>query len=348
MRIVKLLVFVFVALSTTLSAQDIHFSQYYMSPHTLNPAMTGVMNCNIRLTGNYRNQWASVLKSNAYNTYSLAYDQRIAVGRNDYFGVGVSFWGDQAGSLGFGTITGKISGSYSKKMAGYRRKAHYLVAGIDAGISQRRLDLSAIQTGEQHDGQGGFDSTLPSQETNLNRNSFIFGDFAAGLLWFSVFDKETNLYVGAAMHHINKANMTFYDGSSDPLYSKFTIHGGGQVMISDRIGILPNFLLRLQGPSFEAVPGTNLKFLLGNSRRNEQSFQVGIWLRLSNNVAKSMSADAAILTARFDYNEFAIGFSYDLNVSSLQPASNSNGAYELTLQYKICGPERRGVYCPNF
>ena len=53
-----------------LNAQDIHFSQFYMSPLNLNPALTGVMNCNTRFVGNYRNQWASVLKSNAYNTYS--------------------------------------------------------------------------------------------------------------------------------------------------------------------------------------------------------------------------------------------------------------------------------------
>ncbi|MBL7794138.1 MAG: hypothetical protein JNK77_17545, partial [Saprospiraceae bacterium] len=43
-----------------------------------------------------------------------------------------------------------------------------------------------------------------------------------------------------------------------------------------------------------------------------------------------------------------LGFSYDINVSPLRPASNSNGGFEFALQYKICGPERRGVYCPNF
>ena len=78
----------------SISAQDIHFSQFYLSPLNLNPAMTGVMNCNIRLVANYRNQWASVLRSNAYNTYSVSYDQRIPVGRYDYFGWGrwTIFW----------------------------------------------------------------------------------------------------------------------------------------------------------------------------------------------------------------------------------------------------------------
>jgi len=56
-------------------AQDIHFSQFYMSPLNLNPALTGVMNSQVRVVGNYRNQWASVLKSNAFSTYSASYDQ---------------------------------------------------------------------------------------------------------------------------------------------------------------------------------------------------------------------------------------------------------------------------------
>ena len=84
--------------AVAVGAQDIHFSQFYMSPLNLNPAMTGVMNCNIRLAANYRNQWASVLRDNAYRTYSVSYDQKIPVGRYDYFGIGGTFWGDRAGA----------------------------------------------------------------------------------------------------------------------------------------------------------------------------------------------------------------------------------------------------------
>ena len=168
MKIFKhlLIVCCFVGLgSSTLNAQDIHFSQFYLSPLNLNPAMTGVMNCNVRLVANYRNQWASVLKSNAYNTYSVSYDQRIPVGRYDFFGVGGTFWGDKAGELDFATLQGRLSFSYSKKMGGYRKKAHYLVLGADAGISQRSIDFLNAQYGTQHDGNGGFDETLPSFET---------------------------------------------------------------------------------------------------------------------------------------------------------------------------------------
>ncbi len=337
--------------SLTLSAQDIHFSQFYMSPLNLNPAMTGVMNCNVRLTGNYRNQWASVLRSNAFNTYSVSYDQRLAVGRYDYFGIGGTFWGDVAGQSRFGTVTGKLSASFSKRMGGYRDKSHYLVMGVEGGISQRSIDFLALRWGTQHDGAGGFDATLDPLES-FERSNFIFADLSAGLLWFSNIDEDNNFYFGGAYHHLNQANQSFAI-SNDPndreeLYARFTIHAGGEFKVNRRMSLIPGAVVFIQGPSLEVNGGTSFRFLLGNSRRYYQAFQIGGWLRLANKLEDSIHADAFIISTRFEYEDFGIGFSYDMNISDLNVASNYNGAFEFSLVYKICGPTKRGVYCPNF
>jgi len=339
--------FVFVG-GFSLSAQDIHFSQFYMSPLNLNPAMTGVMNCNIRLIGNYRNQWASVLRSNAFNTYSVSYDQRIPVGRYDYFGVGGTFWGDVAGQSRFSTLTGKVSLSYSKRMGGGRNKSHYLVMGAEGGVAQRSIDFLALQWGSQAvPGQGVYDPTAPSLE-NFSRDNFIFADIGAGLLWFSVLDKDNSFYIGGAYHHLNEANQSFDSEDFEPLYPKFTIHGGGEFLLADRMGLVPGVVAFIQGPSFQLNVGTSLKFLLGNSRRYYQAFQLGGWVRLANKLDEGLHADAFIVSTRFEYEDFGIGFSYDLNISDLRAASNLNGGFEFSLAYKICGPEKRNVYCPNF
>lgn len=351
MKFKHLLLGMFLMAGVSLSAQDIHFSQFYMSPLRLNPALTGVMNCNVRLVANYRNQWASVLKSNAFSTYSASYDQRIAVGRYDYFGVGASLWGDQAGAANFNTTAGNISASYSKRMAGGRNEAHYLVFGVEGGVSQRGIDFTKLRWGTQHDGQGGFDETAASLETGLGDDQFLFADLSAGLLWFSVFDEDNNLYVGGAYHHLNRANQSFYEGARDDLYSRFTIHAGGEFKVGSRLGLVPGIITMFQGPSFQVNTGTSFKFVLGNGRggfNNYQAFQLGTWVRVSNRVESGVLTDAVILSTRFDYNEFSLGFSYDVNVSSLQPASTNNGAFEFALIYKFCGNERRGVYCPNF
>ena len=57
-KIVLLLLIGFSLLKTT--AQDPNFSQFYSSPLTLNPALTGKFNGVLRATGTYRNQWPEI------------------------------------------------------------------------------------------------------------------------------------------------------------------------------------------------------------------------------------------------------------------------------------------------
>ncbi|MEM7575745.1 MAG: PorP/SprF family type IX secretion system membrane protein [Bacteroidota bacterium] len=348
-RIKTLCLLLFVAISVNLSAQDIHFSQFYMSPLNLNPALTGVMNCNSRISVNYRNQWASILGSNAFRTYNVSYDQRIAVGRNDFFGIGGTFWGDRAGEADFATTTGKLSLSYSKKMGGGRNYGNYLVVGAEGGVAQRSLNFLALRWGTQHDGEGGFDINAPSGENGFDRDQFLFADMAAGLLWFMVFDENNSLYLGGAFHHLNRADQSFSSEEDDLLYSRYTVHAGGEFMINSRFGLVPGVIVMSQGPSFQVNAGTSAKFLLNGGRNSStQAFQLGIWSRVSNRVESGVLNDALILSTRFDVDNFSLGFSYDVNVSPLKDATNSNGGFELALQYKICGQQRRGVYCPTF
>ncbi len=340
-------------MASTITAQDIHFSQFYLSPLNLNPAMTGVMECNHRLVANYRSQWQSVLRGNAFNTYSVSYDMRVPVGRNDNFGWGLSLWGDRAGELSFSTIEARTHLSYSKRIAGSRRSATYLVAGGEAGIAQRSIDFLNARWGTQNDG-GVFNPNLPTQE-EYDFNNFLFADVSGGLLLYGVLNETSNYYIGGAFSHLNRANQSFNDGDDEgeefeAYYSKLTIHAGGEFLLTDRVGIVPGIVIFDQGPAFQLNTGSSLKFNLGSGRgyAPDQAFHLGLWTRLSNRLSRGILMDALILSTRFDFEQFSLGFSYDINVSSLQAASNSNGAYELSLVYRICNDDRRGVMCPTF
>lgn len=330
---------------TAVRGQDIHFSQFYMSPLTLNPALTGVMNCNTRIVGNYRNQWASVLGKNAYNTYSVSYDQKMPVGRYDYFGFGGNIWSDVAGSLDFQTLTLKLSGAYSRRVGGDRRKSHYLVVGAEAGASQRSLDYTNAQWPSQAD-NGGFCPTCPSNEQDLPDN-FLFGDVGLGLLWFSILDKKTNFYLGTAINHLNQANLSFYRPDNvEKYYTKMVFHAGGEFPMSNDVSLVPGAVFFTQGPSMEINAGNSFRFNLDGG--NDQSFQFGAWVRLARHFEKPILMDAVILSTRFDYSNWGIGFSYDINVSSLSAESRGNGGFEFSMIYLVCGPQSRGVYCPKF
>lgn len=326
------------------TAQDIHFSQFYMSPLNLNPAMTGVMNCNQRFVVNYRNQWASALAANAYNTYSASYDQKIAVGERDYFGVGASFWGDKAGELSFGTTQGRLSFSFSKFMGGSRGSAHYLAFGADAALSQRRINTIDARWPSQHDGNGGFDAGATGE--TLENTDFIYPDIAAGLVWFSVFDEDNNFYAGAAMHHLNQANISFLNQEVS-LYTRLTFHAGGQFGISPSFSMVPGAIVMIQGPHREYNAGTNFRFKMGG-RGSSQYFQVGGWYRFGTKSEGSLHSDAAILMTRFETGGYGFGFSYDWTTSKFRQAGTANGSFEFSMTYLLCGDQNRGVYCPTF
>ena len=346
MKKISILIFS-LALSLAINAQDIHFSQFYMAPLNLNPALTGVMNCQQRLAGNYRNQWASVLRDKAFQTYQVAYDAKIPVGRYDYFGIGGTLWGDKAGSLDVHTNQLSVDFAYAKKMGGYRKSANYLVMGAELGLAQRGANTQDARWPNQAD-NGNYNPNLPSNENIFQRDNFIYPDITAGLLWFSVLDENSNWYIGGAYDHINRANQSFTNTEFRPLYSKFTIHAGGEFRTNDRITMLPGVVTFLQGPYMQINGGTSFRFLLGGSKKSTEAIQFGAWARLGNQYENGVLLDAIILSTRFDYSQFSIGFSYDANVSSLRPATKGNGSFEFSLQYKVCGNESRGVYCPNF
>jgi type IX secretion system PorP/SprF family membrane protein len=355
-------VFFLLFVGINIHAQDIHFSQFYMSPTNLNPAMTGVMNCKMRFVANYRNQWAPVLGfANSFNTYNLSFDQKIPVARYDYFGFGGTFWGDKAGTLDFSTLQFKLSASYSKRMSGTRTSSNYIVFGAEGGVNSRSVKFHNAIWGNQITTDGP-QTNLPGDPTIFDP-SFLFADVSVGILWFSVLDKYNNFYFGGAFSHLNEPlqnNSQDISGNNfipAPLYSKLTIHGGGVFELNRKTSIIPGFVTFFQGPSFQVNGGTSIRFGSGNNRTNEQSFQLGLWARLAkkykddpstSEVETGTHMDALILSTRFDYNKYGIGLSYDINTSSLKKANAGNNSFELSFIYNICGPERRGIYCPNF
>ena len=98
-------------LSISAFAQDIHFSQYYASPLTLNPAQTGKFDGEFRVAGNYRNQWPTI--SNAYTTATVSLDMGILKNRipsNDQFGIGFLGFNDRAA----GYLTDEADDQFSR------------------------------------------------------------------------------------------------------------------------------------------------------------------------------------------------------------------------------------------
>jgi hypothetical protein len=112
------------------------------------------------------------------------------------------------------------------------------------------------------------------------------------------------------------------------------------------VSLVPGAVFFSQGPSMEINAGNSFRFNMDGG--SDQSFQLGAGFRLARHFENPILMDALILSTRFDMENWGIGFSYDINTSSLSQESRGNGGFEFSLIYTVCGPQSRGVYGPRY
>jgi len=337
--------------SNLLLGQDQHFTQYYASPMTLNPALTGAFSGTYRMSLIYRDQWRNAL-TQPFATYSAAIDYRAQLKvkkkvLKDNVGVGVLFYNDRVPQTGFYHNQINVAAAYHKSLN--YRKNEFLTFGLQWGLNQRNFDYENFSFDDQFNGTNGY--TLPGRE-NLPRNNFAFGDMAIGLHYTSVPDQGIGLYAGVAMHHILEPEISFYQAEenflgikTNRLRRKYTAHAGLKIPLGERVQMLPRVLAYSQGPHLAVNAGSNFRFLV--SEINGAAVHLGAWVRPAKDEQNIMRIDALIGMVGFEYQSFLVGFSYDATVSYWTTAGRRTGAFELSLAY-LGAFENETVLCPKF
>lgn len=324
----------FIAAVSVAKAQDPHFSQFFASPLTLNPAFTGKFDGVWRLAANHRDQWPSIPK--AYVTTSASLDFGILKGKipdGDVFGIGISGLSDQSADAALKLNYGAVSLSYHKALDedGYNT----IGAGFQATYSSAILDKSKL-TFEDQLTQNGF--TNPTNETFNNGTTQNYFDINAGLLYSGSSNGLNNYYLGFSLYHINKPSLSFID-KTWALASRMTVHAGGAFPMSDVLTLNTSAIFQLQNKASEIVFGGALSALLNGDDSNPTSVYFGSWMRVN---------DAIIPYIGLEINGLRIGASYDVNTSGLKAATASRGGSEFSLIY-VHKPEKvKGIPCPRF
>lgn len=342
-------------------AQDPHFSQFYIMPQTLNPALIGAFNGNYRLSGIFRGQWNEVLRNESvplFRTYSFALDFRTnrGIGKNDAFGFGAFYTGDKAGELKFGTNSGGLGIAYHKSLD--RRGNHFLTLGVQSEVFNRTIDYSQIKTGSQWDG-ASYNPNLPAGEYLVD-NNFLFWDISTGIMWYGRFNKRLNAYAGFSAFHLNKPSVSFLNVDTVRLNMKFVAHGGIRFPLKGRFDLQPKFIYMNQGQSHELILAADVRILFEDRFPEGNNFRFGAMFRAvggdtkavwkSKKGGKALNAEAVVLTAGVDWNGISLGFAYDINVSELIAGSRSQGAFEVGLSYAGSWKKRKPqtIFCPRF
>jgi type IX secretion system PorP/SprF family membrane protein len=331
----KLLIFLSVLLvSVLVKAQDPHFSQFFASPLTLNPALTGKFDGQFRFAGNYRNQWPSI--PNAYITTSASVDFSIlkkVVPNGDILGIGISGLSDQSADDALSLNYGSLSLSYHKALDedGYNT----IGAGFQATYSSISLNLSKL-TFEDQLTQNGFTGTTSEVFNNgTNKNYF---DMSAGLLFSGSSDGVNNYYFGASLYHINRPSVGFQD-QNWILLPRTTVHGGASFPLNDQLTIDASAVSQFQNEANETLIGGALAINVNQDHDDPTNVYVGSWIRFG---------DAIIPYVALEYEGWRIGTSYDVNTSSLKAATDSRGGIELSLIYIKKDYGVKGIPCPTF
>lgn len=327
----KYLCALFLLITLAVKAQDIHFSQIQEAPLWINPANAGFFNGYLRAIANYRNQWASM--GNAFQTMAVSVDGTAlkAARKKGYIGMGLFVFNDKAGVAKIGTtqaqfhVSGIIKSSKKSRLAG----------GIYLGINQNSATYASLTYANQYNGKD-IDRSIPTGEV-VNYTSFVSSDVGAGVNYeysSSTVDMTRDdifsVKFGAAVHHINKPVQRFSSGSSYQLPMRFVGNVQTRIDFKDtKLSLLPSAIYILQGSASQTIVGTHLRFRFRNGtkltgNKTETGLNIGVYYRVN---------DAVIPQINLDMGKYAIGFSYDINVSKYNQVSKGVGGFEIYLKF---------------
>lgn len=325
-----------VAASTSIYAQDFHYSQFYNAPLHLNPALTGIFGGDVRIQGNYKSQWTDVPVD--YKTVTLAYDQKFlgVTGGDGFFSGGIAFNYDRAGDSKLTWANLDLNLSYTRVFS----PRIILSGGVKGALIQRSFDQGNLRFNDQFDAvRGQVNLGLPNNEA-FDTDGQLFPDFSAGLnlrlqarqtseLVYRN-DRRTRADIGIALHHIFAPDQAFYDDVDVPLERRLSPYVTGVLQVLSRVDVVGGITYQNQGSFYDELVGMlGGRVWISNTLNRQISVMAGMGLR------RDRIQDAYWPTFEISYNDLRVGLNYDFNTSEFDIATENRGGLELSLSYVI-------------
>lgn len=332
----------------SIAAQDIHFTQYNMSPLTLNPANTGAFEGTVRIGGIYRSQWTSVLKSNQFETPSAWVDAPIIRGfrKQDWIGAGMMLFQDKVGAGALVHSAGKLSAAYHLALG--KKGTTVLTLGGQYGQEAYRID----EKGGLYFGKGYDDSTLPQkaydrpndgENFNVDKPRASFSDINAGVTLSSRLNSTMDFKLGFSMYHLGQPTFSLKTGGSSSFKEprRSVLHGTFNIKTSDLLTISPSFIFQTVNNHDEIMVQALGGYLFNPEK--DITLNAGLGYRLG---------DAINILAGARIKNLTVGVAYDVNTSGLNSDTRYRGGFELAANYVVKIYKKAVVkpklLCPRF
>jgi type IX secretion system PorP/SprF family membrane protein len=321
--------------------QDLHFSQFFNSPLTTNPANTGfIPDGNYRLGLNYRNQWSAIMTM-PYKTMSVYGDAQILRNTDEtgWMGIGGVILRDVAGSGNLAST--KIYGSVAYHQM--INAGSLLSLGFNVGWANKQINASNLKFPDQFDGKF-FDNKLPTG-VSLQSNNISYLDMQVGMNYAYFPTDKIYMNAGFSVHHVNKPRESFFSSSFDSVDNRvprrYIGFLNGSFMVNDQWILNPNVYYTNEANSSELVLGMNAHYNL--SGNGDYQLIGGLYYR---------HKDAFIPLIGLAYKDYTFSFTYDATISTLKNYNNTRGAFEFSLSrqglFDTFKGNKRQTICPSF
>jgi type IX secretion system PorP/SprF family membrane protein len=303
-------------------SQDLTFSQFYEKPLLRNPALAGVFDGDVRISGVHRSQWQSVTVP--FQTTGLSAEVKFPLAWNDWITVGLQATHDVAGDI-------KMSRTQLAPVINYHKALsadadNFLSLAFMAGAVSSQFDPTQLKLDDQFQ-NGAYNPNAPTAQM-FNRTGFTYWDAGTGLTYNSGFGEDSRYYIGAALFHFNKPKVAFYtNNSSTTLSNKYVFNVGVNAALTDVNRVMAFADYYLQGGNRQFFGGAMYQTTVRENYDSPDKFAFGVG-------AFYRWDDAFIPVVRLEMYKWTLGISYDVNVSKLSTASNFKGGFEFTATYK--------------
>lgn len=295
-----------------LKGQDIHFSQYFNNPLSLNPAQTGNFEGDWRFYGNYRDQWRAI--DYPFKTISCGYDRLLTI-KGQNFGIGGYVFNDQAG-IALSSSQVYLSGAYHKNI-----NNSIFSGGLQIGYVMKSINYDKLAFPDEWTGSS-FD---PDLIKNSGNDQLSYVDINVGFGWrkkINKFEPEA----GISLYHLNMPTESFSGESSAKVPMRSAIFVAVKTEISPVLYVKPGILFYTMRGAHDMMIGSQAGLTTAGNRFKVREVYGGLYLR--NGLADP--TDAVMVMAGAQFRKMAINVSYDLNISKLRAYSNYRGGFELS------------------
>jgi type IX secretion system PorP/SprF family membrane protein len=316
-------------------AQDPSFSQFFMSPLNINPALTGNISGQWRAISNIRSQWSGPVSP--YNTGTVSFDSKLLreqLPESSILGIGGMLMYDRAMDGALTSTYASLNGSYMLQFAESQNGgSHRIGLGIGGIFGHRRVDYNKLNFSEQFDGRI-FNTNLPTGEVALSQmKPYISASF--GFL-YNFTTEGFNLDLGFAEFHANKPKQSFLEDEKQILPTRYVGHANFELALNELLVLSANGIYQRQSTTSYFSVGSALGYLLDEQKNI--FLNAGLWY---------WSKNAIVPYAGFTYQNFQLGLSYDLTVSKLASNTIRPNTFEISMVLRGDKERNKGIiYCP--